>query len=282
MQRYILPLMSIAFLTGPLQSISCAGIPVIHGHGEKIEKIGDLPDGMKQAMSAELGQQVSVGYLYGHFHIYYIDFWTWDGKYVLFNGDRYWKMEDGEWLMLLGELPSQKFGKPYAYRFPLGTTFVLVIVASYFLQSIFFPTDEQAFAKAVKDSRYLAAAELVLPNDRLSLSTHIDDQKFESAISSLKDLGITEVKARKNLTLILLGVCAYRSSCINEALNTIHLTESNPTNEGIAYLERLRDAMSDSDPRRERVVQSLRIARDNTNAASAPSEDDVVKQDLST
>ncbi|MEI8019975.1 MAG: hypothetical protein WCH39_17360 [Schlesneria sp.] len=282
MQRYILPLMMIAFLAGPLQTISFAGIPIIYGHGEKVERIGDLPDGAREAMRKELGQEVSVGFLYRHAHVYHIDFWTWDGKHVLFNGDRYWKMDDGEWLMLLSDIPSKKFGKPYAYRFPLGLTILFVIIAMCVLQPIISPSDEQTFAKVVKDPRYLAAAESVLPNDHLSLSTHIDDQRLESAIASLKDQGISEEKARKNLILLLLGVCAYRSSQINEALGTIHLTESNPANEGIAYLERLRDAISDTDPRRELVEQSLRIARDKAKASSASSEEDVVKQDLST
>ena len=281
MQRYILPLMMIAFLAGPLQPISFAGIPIIYGHGEKVEKMGELPDGARESIRTELGQEVSVGFLYRHAHVYHLDFWTWDGKHVLFNGDRYWKMEDGQWLMLLSESPSQKFGKPYAYRFPLGLIILCVITAMGVLQPIVSPSDEQRLAKVVEDSRYLAAADSVLPNDRECLSTDYDDERFDSAIASLKDYGISEDKARINLRILLNAKCAYRSLQIDEALRTIHLTESSPTNERIAYLESLSEAIPESDQRREFVVQTLQIARENAKADTAPSEE-VIKQDLPT
>ncbi len=281
MQRFILPLMTIAFLAAPLQSFSFAGIPIIYGSGEKVEKMGDLPDDARNAMRKELSQEVSVGFLYRHAHIYYIDFWTWDGRHVLFNGDRYWKMEDGQWLMLLGELPSQKFGKPYAYRFPLGLIIVFVFVVMCVLQPIVSPSDEQTFAKVVKDPRYLAAAESVLPDDREPLSTDYDNERFDSAIASMKDFGIPEHTARNNLRLLLNAKCAYRSLQIDEAINTLHLTESSPANERIVYLEWLSDAISKSDQRREIVVQALLVARENAKADTAPS-DEVIKQDLPT
>ena len=271
--------MTIAFLAGPLQPSSFAGIPIVYGHGEKVEKMGELPEGARESIAKELGQDVSVGFLYRYAHVYHIDFWTWDGQHVLFNGNRYWKMEDGQWLMSLGELPSQKFGKPYAYRFPLGLIISFVILVMFALQPIVSPSDEQTFAKVAKDPRYLAAADSVLPNDRVSLNTDYDNDRFDAAIASLKDDGISEHVARKYLRVLVNAKCAYRSTQIDEAIRTIHLTESSPTNERIAYLEWLSEAIPESDVRRELVVQTLQIARKSATAETASSEE-VIKHDL--
>ena len=120
-----------------------------------------------------------------------------------------------------------------------------------------------------------------MPDDREPLSTDYDNERFDSAIASMKDFGIPEHTARNNLRLLLNAKCAYRSLQIDEAINTLHLTESSPANERIVYLEWLSDAISKSDQRREIVVQALLVARENAKADTAPS-DEVIKQDLPT
>ena len=101
MRRLLLPLVSLFLFAGPLESVSYARrgipIPVIWGHGEKISKMGDLHPVVREAVTSELGHDVSVGFLYNHFHIFYADLWTWNGRHVLYRGDQYWEVDDTQW-----------------------------------------------------------------------------------------------------------------------------------------------------------------------------------------
>lgn len=262
MQRLLLPLLSIVAFAGPLESISFArrGIPItiIWGHGESISNLGTLPSDVGQSVSRELGKEVSVGFLYGHMHVFYADLWTWNGRHVLYNGDQYWELHDAQWEMLLGSSARSKFGIPLHYRFPVGLTLLLTIIAGFTLHPIVFPSEQKKLQKLYCDPRYTAAVESVFANDSHGLQTVYEDDRLQSAISLLVSQGISESKARRNLEKILSAVCSQREMWINDALNAArHLAEIGQITDSEAILQQLVEKLPPSDARRELVIDLL-------------------------
>ena len=60
-----------------------------------------------------------VGYKYGYWGVFWIDLWTHDGTYCLYEGDRYKPIEPAEAARLLGKSEGE-LSKPFLYRVPLG------------------------------------------------------------------------------------------------------------------------------------------------------------------
>jgi hypothetical protein len=135
-------------------------IPIIFGSGEEIDRVGDLPDDVKEQIPSEMGPGVSIGFHYHRFHIYWLNLWTWDGQHVLYQGDRYWKLGPADWEKLLGSPGSRALGKPFFYRFPMGIDILGGLAVLWFLWSTFLPSDRARAEKLLSDERYLDALQL--------------------------------------------------------------------------------------------------------------------------
>lgn len=130
--RSSLPVVSLCLLAGPFISITYAGrgipIPVIWGHGETVAMLGKLEVEVYEAFVQKEGRDLRVGYLYSRFHIFYVDLWTWNGRYVLSDGTQYLEPDESQWRQLLGNSVHRLFNKPFGYRYPPGAI-VLVVIA---------------------------------------------------------------------------------------------------------------------------------------------------------
>ncbi len=134
-----------------------AQIPVFAGHGQHIHHIQDLPEDVREASRDELGVDVSVGFLYSHFHIFGIDFWSWEGRHVLYHEDQYFEPEPEAWKMILGPAGREELPVPVGYRFPFGLGIVLALAFALFLRLKVFPSATQRKLQEFRKEPYAGA-----------------------------------------------------------------------------------------------------------------------------
>ncbi|MDC0721344.1 hypothetical protein [Nannocystis bainbridge] len=92
--------------------------------GESVLHYDDLTGEAKAFAAETTGHEVQVGYLYSHFGVFWLDLWTWDGKYCLYQGDNVWELTPDDAAGLLG-VKVDELGKPLLYHAPLGLLILL-------------------------------------------------------------------------------------------------------------------------------------------------------------
>ena len=96
--------------------------------GDEIRKVGDLTAEVQKEADAELGPGVSVGFMYQQFGLFFLEVWTWEGKYVLFRDDEYWDPPQEEIANMAGVSNVEDLGKPWQYTFPPGLIAIVLLV----------------------------------------------------------------------------------------------------------------------------------------------------------
>lgn len=272
MRRWLIAAPLLLLLSGSSTSVANAGrIPIVWGHGPKITDLGELPEDARADVARDLGKPVSVGYMYDHVHVYYLDLWTWGGKHVLHHDDDYWELTDADWNGLLGTSVESKYGKPIFYYCPVGLTLLVIAIGAGFGYSLAYPSKEKQLAKLSKDARYKAAIRTVFPESTPALSTAIDPQRLEAAVMQLMGQGVSESKARHNMQLLADNECVWRELKINQAFDTAnHLPAIGETAESIKVLDQLMADLPPSDPRREEAAQLLAARQAELTQAAEP------------
>ncbi len=116
--------------------------------GDSVTHIGDLPKEEREVFEALLSLQggetddsgglgfrrsrsysfgfgerwtavPEIGYKYEFFSFFFLELWTWDGKYCLYEDDKYVVLTNADAARLLG-VSESKLPVPFLYRFPLG------------------------------------------------------------------------------------------------------------------------------------------------------------------
>jgi hypothetical protein len=186
-------------------------VPIIWGSGEKIAHLGHLPAQAQQEAKQAFGKPVAIGYKYHRFHIYYCDFWTWDGEYVLFHDQQYWKLPEPVFAEVLGRPPSD-LGKPFLYRFPLGLLILGGILLLVCLSQWRHQRKQRYFQRLWQDPRYQHALQmLILPDQLLQADPPPSDEqlqrehetRFAAALDYLQGEGIPPHEANANLQLMI-------------------------------------------------------------------------------
>jgi hypothetical protein len=85
---------------------------VIVTWGETIEHVRDLPADVAYELESETGETLSVGYAYESFGMFWLDIWTWGGRYVLKTGDGYYELSADELAAMAGVDSVGDMGKP--------------------------------------------------------------------------------------------------------------------------------------------------------------------------
>ncbi|MEZ6183584.1 MAG: hypothetical protein R3F62_01070 [Planctomycetota bacterium] len=119
----------VACLVGALPEVAEAkrGIPFLITHGEDVAEVG-APTADRVPMLTEITGSggLKVGYLHSHFGIFWLKLWTWDGKYVLYDGrDNYWEIDEQQATECLGYAASP----PFSVRFPTGLMILVILGA---------------------------------------------------------------------------------------------------------------------------------------------------------
>jgi hypothetical protein len=183
---------------------------VIHGSGEKITHLCDLLPEAKQEVRQELRQDVAVGYKYHFFQLYYCDVWTWGGEYVLFNGNKYWKVPEEAFVELAG-MSTSDLGKPFLYRFPPGLLILGGIIVAWICGNLLVRARDRG-KRLMHDPKYQEAlrilAEEVKKADPDGSAAEQQraaalEHALVTAAKYLEGQGIPPHEAEANLKLIL-------------------------------------------------------------------------------
>lgn len=239
------------------ERVSKSGIPIIYGHGDTITELGTVPPKAEESLPG-IPKNVSIGYKYSRFHIYYADLWTWNGSHVLYSGNKYWNLDDSAWTRLLGATPEKKFGRPFLYRFPLGLILVSSVAVVCGVYPIVCPSVEKRLAKLSKNPQYMSALEALFPPDKYPLQTNYDEGNFETAVSTLTAQGISDAKARDNLQLLAAAITVSRTGRIETAVESAQaLSSQGSYDEGISILEEVLKELPATDPYYSAVTEVL-------------------------
>ena len=106
---------------------------VIFGGGEAVTPVAELDPAIAENVRTELNiAQPAIGYYYGFFSLFFLDLFTFEGRYVLMDkaDERFLKLEDAEISRLAGK-PIDQLGKPFFYRFPLGMSMIVLLVLGF-------------------------------------------------------------------------------------------------------------------------------------------------------
>ena len=126
MKRSLLPmLLAIAFLLPG--SAEARGV-VVFNHGEDIVDIGEVAEEHKESVRTEIGGDAKIGYIHNAFGVFWLNIWTWDGRYCLYLNDQYWEFEPEQAATLPGQ-PDRALRNPLLYTFPPGLLVLIAIVA---------------------------------------------------------------------------------------------------------------------------------------------------------
>lgn len=112
------------------------GIAIINT-GEDITHLADVDAKSLEEVKASTGaQKPAIGYLYSEFGIFWLNLWTWDGKYVLFENDQVWDVTPEQAAKFSG-VTVDELSKPFFYSVPPGLA-ILVILGLLFVAFMFF------------------------------------------------------------------------------------------------------------------------------------------------
>lgn len=203
-------------------------IPIIWGTGESVAHVGEVPEGVNTPLK-------QVGFKYWSFSVYWVDLWTSEGAYCLYEGDRYIPLTHAQAAQLLGSSSGEKWN-PWWYSFPPSWMAVLAFgcigfVLSHMkrraanreiarIQDLF---HQEAYVEALQkiqnDMQAETAAEPEGQNESEgeALSRTLSDQErfqqaYERAIEGLVARGIPREEAATNLATIVQIVAAQSSS----------------------------------------------------------------------
>ena len=197
-------------------------IPIVWGHGEEMTELGDLPDDVSQGVAKELGTRVTVAFLHGRAHVFWLDLWTWNGRHVLHSGDKYWEPDSTAWQKLIGGDPSEKYGKPLLYRIPLLPALLSVAVVLYVVQKTFFKTEQEKLEALLKDERYQRRIQTLFGSgdggESPKAVTKLDEERFVRAKNELIGEGVDADSAEINLRKVAEVIIANTNARINGAL----------------------------------------------------------------
>ncbi|MCA9442906.1 MAG: hypothetical protein KC964_19035 [Candidatus Omnitrophica bacterium] len=184
-------------------------IPIFFGSGEKVIHLADLPKDVKREFRMETGHEGSLGFLYERFHIFYLDIWTWNGRYVLYEDELYYEIssEFREALLTSG---VKGFRKPILYTFPIGGILLVLIVVAAIGFPRLFPSPESQVRRLFNDERYQEAITLysnkVRPSNQTEDGNDLEatppEKAFESAVEHLEKKGIEHDEAQRNLQIM--------------------------------------------------------------------------------
>src|SRR5262245_23289354 len=202
---------------------SAKGIVLIT-HGETVQHIAEFPPAEKDKLRAEIRQfagrdvQPSVGYAYKYWGIFWLDFWTWDGRFCIYEDKTLWGEPP---VGLLAERLGVSEGSltpPFFYRFPPGLLIIAGFILLGVLAAVFKKSSVQNAKVLVEDVRYQRALEIIaeeLRKEEEAAKAHAAAgtqpaaaevpslTPFDAAVEYLVSQGIPRGEAQANLATIL-------------------------------------------------------------------------------
>lgn len=238
----LVPLVVLALvLLYPSRADARRGGIIVITHGEVVKHVGDVVDDLKAEVREATGSAAvpSVGFVYSAFGVFWLDFWTWDGKYCLYSGDTYWDLDPEQSAELLG-ISQSELSKPFVYTCPPGLLVVLgigaLVAGNTWRQRSRIRAYHDKLRALLEDSRYRGALKILqdhyahrpettpateAPQDghderaenqqpapdaadsQDESVSETEDAVFEKAIQHLVDQGIDRQEAQTNLGMLM-------------------------------------------------------------------------------
>jgi hypothetical protein len=126
-----LPLLAFLLVLVPEGRAQAGRGIVLITSGDSITKVADLAPEPAKAIEAEIGPGVAVGYKYEQFGLFFVEIWSWDGKYVLYRGDEFWDVDEATVAEAAGVASVSALGKPFTYTVPPGLIVIGVLVVAF-------------------------------------------------------------------------------------------------------------------------------------------------------
>lgn len=159
---------------------------------------------LAERYAQELGGNIKVGFLYQYAGVFYVDFWTNNGKYVLYAGDNILQLPQEEVAIAAGVASVDELPVPLLYRVPLGWILLAAPFIAYGVYTLYYNVSEHrnpsdlAEMQPEEDERYVRALALYDHNARMPT-----EQRIRLSLAVLIRAGIREADGRVNLERIL-------------------------------------------------------------------------------
>jgi hypothetical protein len=205
--RYPLLALVVWALPGLSGSVLAQRIILIpeHGAGDKVVVICNLPPEVRPAVREALQCEPQVAFLYWRCYLFRdgFDFWTSNGRFVLYHDGQYWEFPRETLEKMLGQGAESVLSTPWNYWVPPGLATSLALVAV--LCVCVYRSAQSRANRLVKDSRYQLALHVYvqgLPGD--SEPTGEDKKKaFAAGVEFLQKSGVPAEKAEPALRLLV-------------------------------------------------------------------------------
>lgn len=182
------------------------GIGIINT-GDNVSHVGDVAQDHREMVMAETGSpEAKVGYLYKRFGLFWVNVWTWDGKYCLYDdSDTVWELDQEQAANLMGVTPED-VAPPFVYKFPPGLPVLLALGGFIVFSRVREGQAEKEVQALLDDSRYQRALSILQGEDGDADPevTEVDPSiAFERAVASLTEAGVPREEAQANLSKIV-------------------------------------------------------------------------------
>jgi hypothetical protein len=128
----------VALLSVALPALLAAAPPpacIIYGQGATVTHIQEVPAQAQMFLAPEMQPGAKIGFAYKYWHLWWIPFWTWDGAYAVYLGDRYWPLTP-EGVRLVFNKSEDELSKPFFYHCPAGLVILATILLACLLRIV--------------------------------------------------------------------------------------------------------------------------------------------------
>jgi hypothetical protein len=175
------------------------------GSGDEVVVLCELPPAVRAAVREELECEPKVAFIYWHCYIFKdgFDFWTSDGKFVLYDKGRYWELPREKLAEMLGPVGATKLSTPWRYLIPPGLATSLTIVV--LLCVCVYRSAESRTKRLLKNSSYQQAVEVYVKSLPADKEPDREDRKkaIAAGVEFLQNSGIPAEQAESSLRLLI-------------------------------------------------------------------------------
>jgi hypothetical protein len=204
-------LVSVALLCTPAFSVPAFGqrffiIPK-SGSGDEVVTLSDFPPEVRAVLRQELHCEPVAAFIFWRCYVFRngFDLWSWNGRFVLYEGSRYWELPREEIEKLVGPERSSRLRVPWRYRAPPGLATIITLVALFWFSLHFQGRGARRFKRLMKDSRYVDGLQVYVEGlDRIERRS-IDQRQacMAAAADSLIAAGVSTRRAQTDIRLLV-------------------------------------------------------------------------------
>jgi hypothetical protein len=178
------------------------------GSQQRLVYRADLPPEVREALRERTQLDLKIGFVYRSSYLFVpgFDLWTWDGKYVLYEGRVYMEQDQAVLAQLIGHQAFRSLSPPWRYRFPLGTSLLGVVAIVLCIYGYARGSTARKIGKLYRNRHYLEALAKCresLPAEIVHITSADRDAAIAVGVDFLKDRRVPAREAEENLRLLL-------------------------------------------------------------------------------